>query len=51
MECGVEDKLLSVEEPETCVYEMRLTTPALCNPQADPVGMDDSAGGGGHVEL
>ncbi|KAI9595917.1 glucosidase II beta subunit-like-domain-containing protein [Syncephalis fuscata] len=28
--CGIEEKLLSVEEPEKCVYLMKMTTPAVC---------------------
>ncbi|RKP10505.1 glucosidase II beta subunit-like-domain-containing protein [Thamnocephalis sphaerospora] len=30
LECGTEEKVLSAEEPEKCVYRLRLTTPAVC---------------------
>jgi hypothetical protein len=43
MECGVDDKIISVEEPETCVYEMRFITPAACSPAADPANKGTEA--------
>ncbi|CAG8717966.1 15433_t:CDS:10, partial [Dentiscutata erythropus] len=30
LECGAENKILSVSEPAKCEYHMRMTTPALC---------------------
>ena len=30
MECGPEDEILSVAEPETCEYVLRLATPSVC---------------------
>ena len=30
LECGVENKILSVSEPEKCEYVMKMTTPAIC---------------------
>ena len=30
LECGAENKLLSVSEPEVCKYSMRFSTPAAC---------------------
>ena len=30
MECGEENKIISVDEPEVCKYTMRFTTPAAC---------------------
>ena len=33
--CGVENKLLSVSEPNRCEYVMEMTTPALCNPNVE----------------
>ncbi len=31
MECGGANKVLSVEEPGKCVYEMRFATPVVCD--------------------
>jgi protein kinase C substrate 80K-H len=28
--CGLENKVLKVDEPSTCVYAMKFTTPAAC---------------------
>jgi protein kinase C substrate 80K-H len=33
MKCGAENKVLAVDEPSKCVYEMQFATPAVCNPQ------------------
>jgi len=33
-ECGEEDKLLAVEEPATCVYSARFSTPSACTTDA-----------------
>jgi hypothetical protein len=30
LECGTENKILSVSEPEKCEYIMKMTTPAVC---------------------
>jgi len=31
VECGVSNSILSVEEPNKCVYEMKFTSPAACS--------------------
>lgn len=31
LKCGREEKLLTVEEPNKCVYEIVMMTPAVCN--------------------
>lgn len=31
VECGYEDKIVSVSEPTTCVYEILLKTPCECS--------------------
>jgi len=33
-ECGGTDALLSVDEPNKCAYEARVTTPAACDGRA-----------------
>lgn len=33
LSCGLENKVLSVSEPNRCEYAMELATPALCNPE------------------
>jgi protein kinase C substrate 80K-H len=33
MECGIQNQMLSVEEPSKCVYRMRMSTPAMCSPE------------------
>lgn len=30
LECGPEDKIITVEEPSTCQYLMQVMTPAAC---------------------
>ncbi|KAI0223548.1 hypothetical protein L0F63_003786 [Massospora cicadina] len=32
IECGPEEKILEVSEPAKCEYQMRITTPAACQP-------------------
>ncbi|KAJ9063257.1 hypothetical protein DSO57_1001697 [Entomophthora muscae] len=32
IECGAEEKVLGVSEPEKCEYHLRMTTPAACQP-------------------
>lgn len=34
-ECGLQNEILSVSEPEKCAYEFKATTPALCWPDAE----------------
>lgn len=49
--CGNENKVLSVEEPSKCVYEMKFTTPAVCNIQhAQVLKMNLEAGGSDEEE-
>lgn len=31
LECGVENKIISVDEPSTCVYSLVFETPAACS--------------------
>jgi hypothetical protein len=45
---GVENKLMDVRETETCVYEMKFTTPAACEDGAAGVA---TTGGGSKQEL
>ena len=34
LECGLEDKVLSLDEPEKCTYAARMMTPAACDDRA-----------------
>ncbi|PIK50155.1 putative glucosidase 2 subunit beta [Apostichopus japonicus] len=35
LKCGKENQLMGASEPERCVYEFTMTTPALCNKKID----------------
>ncbi|CAG8502938.1 18603_t:CDS:10 [Acaulospora morrowiae] len=45
LECGVENKIISVSEPEKCEYYIKMITPAVC---PDNVHIENN---GGHEEL
>ena len=50
--CGAEDKLLTVEEPSKCVYEIAMQTPTVCNQQhAETLKQTLESGGHQHDEL
>ncbi|GJJ07576.1 hypothetical protein Clacol_001779 [Clathrus columnatus] len=40
LSCGTENKLFSVTEPEKCEYHMTATTPALCLPVVNKLGVE-----------
>lgn len=42
LECGEENELLHVFEAEKCVYSMRVSTPAVCFPEADKPAQENA---------
>lgn len=47
--CGIENKILNVAEPSTCIYEMKFQTPVICPTyhkklNFDPLSIDESNG-------
>jgi len=47
LHCGAENKLLNVEEPSKCVYEMNMESPAVCDAKhADALRLNLEAGVG-----
>lgn len=46
--CGAEEKLVDVNEPSKCVYEMVLQTPAVCDEQHAQALRLNLEGGGSH---
>jgi hypothetical protein len=43
LECGQKDRILTVEEPSTCVYEMKIETPSACSEQVLNKAKEDLA--------
>jgi protein kinase C substrate 80K-H len=41
LQCGTEDKILSIDETSTCVYEMVFTTPAACTEELQAAKRDE----------
>jgi len=50
LECGVDESILSVDEPSKCVYEMKMQTPALCDEKHATILRINLEGGGDIME-